>query len=250
MAFKRNFIKIWSKVQANKEAEYKSRADETRQHSARLSDMQRYVDLSPEKRAKLKEVLLSTTPGDDKSIADKGALIYTRLLDVAETLKEDIIAMGLQCDLITSKQTGKKREAIVKGFREDSSRKIIIISEAGGESVSLQVTNELILYNVPRGPGRWAQIIGRTARMFSKYDYFNVHFITVEDSIDEYSQILLSAKKELEEEILSADTIPLKGEKVFNQLVLRKIRAGLLWRHGKSKKNPKLMEKVDNKEKS
>ena len=77
--------------------------------------------------------------------------------------------------------------------------------------------------------------------MFSKYDYFNIHFITVEDSIDEYSQILLSAKKELEEELLSADTIPLKGEKVFNQLVLKKISEGLLWRHGKRKKNPKIL---------
>ena len=45
---------------------------------------------------------------------------------------------------------------------------------------------------------------------------------------------------ELEEEILSADTIPLKEEKSFNQMVLKKIRQGLLWRHGKSKKNPKV----------
>ena len=250
MVFKRNIVNIWSKVAENREANYKSKAEQTRQHSARLSDMQRYVDMSEEKRGMLKSVLQSKTEDDDKTIADKGAILFTRLLDVAEVLQKDIQDMGLECFLITSKQTGKKREKIVKEFREDSHGKVIIISEAGGESVSLQVTNELILYNVPRGPGRWAQIIGRTARMFSKYDYFNVHFITVEDSIDEYSQILLSAKKELEEEILSADTIPLKGEKVFNQLILKKIRAGLLWRHGKSKKNPKLDEKVDNIEKS
>lgn len=250
MAFRGKLVKVWTKIEENREANYKSKAAETRQHSARLSDMQRHVDMSEEKRTKLKEVLLSKTPGDDKTIVEKGAILYTRLLEVAETLKNDIEAMGIECFLITSKQTSKKRESIVKTFKEDSSNKVIIISEAGGESVSLQVTNELILYNVPRGPGRWAQIIGRTARMFSKYDYFNVHFIIVEDSIDEYSQILLSAKKELEEEILSADTIPLKGEKVFNQLVLRKIRAGLLWRHGKSKKNPKLVEKVDNEENS
>ena len=96
------------------------------------------------------------------------------------------------------------------------------------------------MYNVPRGPGKWTQTLGRVARLFSKYDSFNVHFVTVEDSIDEYSQILLSAKKELEEEILLADTIPLKEEKSFNQMVLKKIRQGLLWRHGKSKKNPKV----------
>lgn len=241
MAFKNKVIHIWSKVAAQKEKAYKEKASETRAHSARLSDMQRYVDMSEEKRGKLREVLMSKSPDSDKTILEKGAIIYTRLLDVADTLEQDINELGVQCCVITSKQTGKKREKIVKEFKEDSSNKIIIISEAGGESVSLQTTNELILYNIPRGPGRWAQIIGRVARMFSKYDYFNIHFITVEDSIDEYSQILLSAKKELEEELLSADTIPLKGEKVFNQLVLKKIREGLLWRHGKRKKNPKIL---------
>jgi hypothetical protein len=64
----------------------------------------------------------------------------------------------------------------------------------------------------------------------------------VEDSIDEYSQILLSAKKELEEEILSADTIPLREEKSFNNLLLKKIRQGLLWKNGRTKKNPKLVD--------
>ena len=84
--------------------------------------------------------------------------------------------------------------------------------------------------------------MGRVARMFSKYEDvgFNVHFITVLDSIDEYSQILLSAKKEFEEELLSADTIPLKEEKSFNQNVLKKIRQHILWKAGKCKKNPKL----------
>lgn len=240
MGFRKNVIRVWSKIQKNKEAQYRAKADQTRQHSARLSDMQRYVDMSKEKRRELIKVLKSQS--DDKTVLEKGALVYTRLLEVAETLQEDITKAFPECTcyLITSKQTGKKREKIVKEFREDSSNKVIIISEAGGESVSLQTTNELIMYNIPRGPGKWAQIIGRVARMFSKYDEFNIHFITVEESIDEYSQILLSAKKELEEEILSADTIPLKGEKVFNNNLLKKVRAGLLWRHGLRKKNPKV----------
>ena len=219
MAFKRNMINVWTKVQANKEEHYKSKAEQTRAHSARLVDMQKYVDLHPLKRAELIKVLKSPASDCNLKIYEKGALVFTRLLDIADVLKEDIEKAGMTCF--------------------DPTNKIIIISEAGGESVSLQKTNEIIMYNVPRGPGKWTQTLGRVARLFSKYDGFNVHFIEVEDSIDEYSQILLSAKKELEEEILSADTIPLKEEKSFNQMVLKKIRQGLLWRHGKSKKNPK-----------
>lgn len=242
MAFRGSFKRIWTKVQSNKEQTYKDRAAETRQHSARLSDMQRYVDMTEEKRAELIRVLQEPASDCDLKIYEKGALVYTRLLEVAQTLYEDITKAGMECYLITSKQTQKQREKIVTDFRKDSTNKIIIISEAGGESVSLQTTNEIIMYNVPRGPGRWTQILGRVARMFSKYEGFNVHFITVEDSIDEYGQILLSAKKELEEEILTADTIPLKGEKSFDQMMLKKIRQHLLWKNGRTTKNPKLKD--------
>lgn len=240
MAFKRNMINVWTKIKENKDEKYKSKAAETRAHSARLVDMQRYVDMHPLKRKMLIDVLNSPASDCDLKIYQKGALVFTRLLEVADQLKKDIEEAGFTCYMITSAQNQKQRAKVVEEFKADPTNKIIIISEAGGESVSLQKTNEIIMYNVPRGPGKWTQTLGRVARMFSKYEGFNVHFITVEDSIDEYSQILLSAKKELEEEILSADTIPLKGEKSFNQMVLKKIRQGLLWRHGKSKKNPKL----------
>ena len=240
LAVKRNLIDVWTKIKTNKEQTYKNKAAEARAHSARLVDMQRYVDMHPLKRAKLIEVLKSQASDCDLKIYEKGALVFTRLLDVASLLKDDIEKEGMQCYLITSEQNQKQRAKIVADFKEDPKNKIIIISEAGGESVSLQKTNEIMMYNVPRGPGKWTQTLGRIARMFSKYDSFNIHFVTIEDSIDEYAQILLSAKKELEEEILSADTIPLKEEKSFNQMILKKIRQSLLWRHGKSKKNPKL----------
>ena len=240
MAFKRNMINVWTKIKENMDEKYKSKAAETRAHSARLVDMQRYVDMHPLKRKMLIDVLNSPASDCDLKIYQKGALVFTRLLEVADQLKKDIEEAGFTCYMIISAQNQKQRAKVVEEFKADPTNKIIIISEAGGESVSLQKTNEIIMYNVPRGPGKWTQTLGRVARMFSKYEGFNVHFITVEDSIDEYSQILLSAKKELEEEILSADTIPLKGEKSFNQMVLKKVRQGLLWRHGKSKKNPKL----------
>lgn len=241
MAFKKNLISKWTKIQNSKER-YKEKAAETRAASARLADMQLYVDLSQEKRKALIDILNSKASDCDLTIREKGALVFTRLLEVAETLKNDIEKAGIVCYLITSKQPQKQRAKVVELFKKDSSNTVVIISEAGGESVSLQKTNEIIMYNVPRGPQKWTQTLGRVARMFSKYEDvgFNVHFVTVVDSIDEYSQILLSAKKEFEEELLSADTIPLKEEKSFNQLVLKKIRQHVLWKAGKRKKNPKL----------
>lgn len=241
MAFKRNLIQKWNKVK-DSAAVYAQRAAETRSHSARIPDMQRCVDMSEEKRAELIKILNSKASDCDLLIREKGALVFTRLLDVAETLRDDIEKAGITCHMITSKQPQKEREKIVKAFKKDSSNTVVVISEAGGESVSMQTTNEIIMYNVPRGPGKWTQVLGRVARMFSKYENtgFNVHFVTVLDSIDEYAQILLSARKELEEEILSADTIPLKEEKSFNQLILKKIRQHVLWKAGKRKKDPRI----------
>lgn len=244
MALRINLDKAIAKVREakakaeSKQEETKSKRNKKIQESARMAEMQKYVDLHPAKRAKLLEVLESVDEHTGLKVCEKGALVYTRLLDVAAQLREDLEKAGYEVYLITSAQSQSKRSKIVEDFKTDSSNKIIIISEAGGESVSLQTTNELILYNVPRGPGRWGQIIGRVARMFCKYGWFNIHFITVKYSIDEYMQILLSSKKELEEELLVADTIPLKEEKKFNQLVLREIRHDLLWRRGLRKKAP------------
>jgi superfamily II DNA or RNA helicase len=251
MALRVNLNKALEKIKEQRQKkEDKEKAkergrDQRRQEGARLSDMQLYVDMHPKKRAMLLEVLKMTDPECGLTIAEKGAIIYTRLLDVAQVLKEDLENAGYDVYVITSAQTQNKRSKIVESFKTDSANKIVIISEAGGESVSLQSTNELILYNVPRGPGRWAQIIGRVARMFCKYGHFNIHFVTVKYSIDEYMQILLSSKKELEEELLVADTIPLKEEGKFNQLILRQIRHDLLWRKGLRKKPPSSRAQVD-----
>ena len=154
MAFKRNMINVWTKIKENKDEKYKSKAAETRAHSARLVDMQRYVDMHPLKRKMLIDVLNSPASDCDLKIYQKGALVFTRLLEVADQLKKDIEEAGFTCYMITSAQNQKQRAKVVEEFKADPTNKIIIISEAGGESVSLQKTNEIIMYNVPRGPGK------------------------------------------------------------------------------------------------
>ena len=89
MAFRRNMINVWTKVQTNKEQQYKDKAAETRAHSARLVDMQRYVDMHPLKRKALIAVLKSKATDCDLKVYEKGALVFTRLLDVADVLKEN-----------------------------------------------------------------------------------------------------------------------------------------------------------------
>ena len=96
------------------------------------------------------------------------------------------------------------------------------------------------MYDLPKGPGKFNQTIGRIARCFSKFEEqgrsFYIHYVIVDETLDEYKPILLSSKKELEEEILHADTIDLKEVKSYDGMMLKYIRQEKLWKTRKKRK--------------
>ena len=96
---------------------------------------------------------------------------------------------------------------------------------------------------MPKGSGKYNQILGRIVRSFSKFENegrsFYIHYVIVEDTLDVYKPILLSSKKELEEEILHADTIDLKGTGSFDGMLLKKVRKDLLWKEKERRKAQK-----------
>lgn len=230
------FKKALKKVDVNRKTSAE-KAKETKQHSVRMCEMQEYVDLSNEKRTLLIDVIKNTKCIDcDKTILEKGVIVFIRLLKVVDKISEDLTKNNIEHKIITSKTSQKERTNICNWFMENSSNNVLLISEAGSESVNVNSTNELILYDVPNGSGKFNQTIGRICRMFGKYNEFNIHYITVEETLDEYKQVLLSSKKELEEELLSCDTIKLAGIKSFDADVLKKIKNKMLWKLGKRKK--------------
>ena len=238
MARKSYFLRACKKVDENKKS-YEEKAKETRQHSARLVEMQRYVDMSIEKRGLLLKMLKTAKCPDNanEGILDRGVVIYVKYLEVIDTLDKDLIRAGINHLIITGKTKQEDRERIVKEFRSDPSNTVIIVSDCASESISLHVTNILIMYNCPGSAGRANQIWGRTARFGSEYDKFYIFYVIVDDTIDQYFPILLSSKKELEEEVLKADYIDLKEEaQSFDSRILKEIRKELLWKTKKRKK--------------
>ena len=63
-----------------------------------------------------------------------------------------------------------------------------------------------------------------------------IHYVIVDETLDEFKPILLSSKKELEEDILHADTISLKGQGSFDGMLLKELRKEMLWKTKKRKK--------------
>ena len=239
MANKSFFLRGLQKVNENKKS-YQEKAQETKQHSARLVEMQRHVNMSIEKRALLMDMLKNGRSSDtDESLLEKGVIIYIKLLDVIDQISKDLKANGIEHYVIQGSTKESERGRVAKEFKGNPNSKVVIISNAAGESLNLNGTNELILYDLPDGPGKFNQIIGRIVRSFSKFEAegrsFYLHYVIVDETLDVYKPILLSSKKELEEEILHADTISLKGQGSFDGMLLKEVRKELLWKTKKKR---------------
>ena len=231
-------------IKANKEIDLKKieeKKEETRKHVQRLADMHRYVDASPEKIKLLTDIILHEVDDNGVKLIDKGVIVYIFLLETVAVIEEHLNKLGIKTLKITSKTTQKQRETVSAEFMEDPHRKVVLFSQGGGESIDLNSTNELILYNTPRGPGKFSQTIGRICRGFGEYTSFNIREVVVDETLDEYEQVLLSSKREVERTILNSDTIPLrKNVDSFDLDVLKKMRSIMLWKLGKKKRKPKI----------
>lgn len=239
MAIRSFFLKANKKLEDRKEL-YKERAAETKAHSARLVDMQRYVDMSEEKRNLLLDIVLNGKSSDSKeTLLEKGVIVYIEYLDVIAKVAEDFRNKGIECFVIQGSTKEKDRGLISEDFKKNPESKVVLISQAAGESLNLNGTNEIILYDLPKGPGKFNQTIGRIARCFSKFEdegrSFYIHYVIVDETLDVYKPILLSSKKQLEEDILHADTIDLKETGSFDAMLLKEIRKELLWKTKKRK---------------
>ena len=246
MAKKTFFLRGCKAIDKNKKT-YEEKAQETKQHSARLAEMQKYVDMSEEKRSLLLDILKNGKCPDDpnETLLHRGVLIYVSFLDVADQLSRDLTEAGIKHYVITGKTKAEKRGEVSKNFKENPENSVVIISPACSESLNLNGTNILLVYS-NGGPisssGKWGQLLGRICRGFSprfneeKNSKFFIIRLVVSDTCDEYAGILLSSRKELEEEILHADTIPLKEVGSFNNEVLKKIRKDMLWKEKEKRK--------------
>ena len=250
MAKKTFFIRGCKAVDKNKKS-YEEKAQETKQHSARLAEMQKFVDMSEEKRNLLLDILKNGKCPDDpnETLLHRGVLVYVSFLDVIDQLDKDLTEAGIKHHIITGKTKTEKRGEVSKSFKENPENSVVIISPACSESLNLNGTNILIMYSVGgsgvSSPGKYSQLLGRICRGFSprfnaeKGAKFYVIQCIVEETCDEYAGILLSSRKELEEEILKSDTIPLKEVKSYNNEILKKIRKDMLWKEKEKRKSRK-----------
>ena len=207
MVLRSFFLRANKKVEENKDV-YKERAEETKRHSARLVDMQRYVDMSEEKRALLLNLLKNGVCPDNpnETLLHRGVLVYVSFLDVIEVIAKDLEEAGIRHSVITGETSVTKRGEVSKKFKENPENSVVIISPACSESLNLNGSNILIMYSVGgsgiSSPGKFLQLLGRVARGFNpRFDTsrgakFYILKCIVDETSDEYAGVLLSSRKE------------------------------------------------------
>ncbi len=200
---------------------------------AALADMQEYVDNTDEKKDLFFKVLAEVVDEDSgKKIIDKGVVVYAKRVKTISNLIEFIKSkdINVQCKKITGVEKTHKRKEVEDWFHDNPERKIVFISDAGGASLNLNPTDELILYTVPTAYRKFRQVIGRIARMFGKFDIFKIRFIIVNGTIDEYSKELLSSRSTIEEGLLHCNSIPTAEYDNYHKHVFEQVRQSILWR--------------------
>lgn len=142
---------------------------------------------------------------------------------------------------ISQKQREKVEEQIDTGT-------IVLLTQAGTESINLQKANTVIFYDIPFAIQTFIQMVGRVTRMDSKYDHQDIYLIEAEGTSDTYRRILLQMNGQLINQIFGkVNTLPLEM-KFIDKNISKQLKNALLWSFKAGKlATPEVINRIVNK---
>jgi SNF2 family DNA or RNA helicase len=173
-----------------------------------------------------KNILLSTI----KENLDKGSIVYCSYHETVKIVKDLLLDNKIEFCEINGHMSTEQRLENKMNFINRPVGKVLIITQAGGQSLNLQCTNVIIFYDTEQSPGKFMQIMGRIVREFSSFDTFNVKFIVAKETIDDYKYAYLNMHKEVVFKILSNELIPDGVFSSFDGFLLKNLRNSLMWK--------------------
>lgn len=94
---------------------------------------------------------------------------------------------------ITGKESDEQRAEARQKFMSGKSN-MMMITDAGGESLNLQRAKHLIFYSRPWDPGRYVQVVGRIRRFGLDSKHVLLWHLTMVDSVDEFVDAVVTEK--------------------------------------------------------
>lgn len=204
--------------------------------AARLHQLQRIIDNVHESHVTNQQTLSSKEKCLMKVILElmktqQPILIYFDYTDALERIKYILNETKRQTGVkqvlevsgdISQKQREKVEELIDKGT-------IVLVTQAGTESINLQKANTVIFYDIPFAIQTFIQMVGRVTRMDSKFDHQDIYFIEAEGTSDTYRRILLQMNGQLISQLFGkVNTLPLEM-KFIDKKISKQLKNATLW---------------------
>ena len=201
------------------------KSEELEHHSARMNALQDLVNNDRNKQALLLGAVRERLSG--------GVIVYCSYYESLDIVADLLNRRGIPYNMINGKMTTPQREEAKKWFVDDPRGKVFLITTAGGQSLNLQATNKLIMYDIPFSIGHYIQIMGRVVRLFSEFKSFEIVFVGLKGTIDEYKMTYVEQHREpimavLGNKIGSSVDLP-----KYNSYLLDELRKSLMWRKGR-----------------
>jgi len=96
---------------------------------------------------------------------------------------------------ITGKEGEQEREDAKNLFRDSERHNVILIDEAGSESINLQAASAMIFLDLPWSYGDFLQTVGRAQRIGSRHESIVLAFLIARGTIDEHKMEILREEK-------------------------------------------------------
>jgi superfamily II DNA or RNA helicase len=166
--------------------------------AVRLNDLQRVLDnvsdkySQPNKLCSKEKLLVKVV---SELIDSHALLVYVELVEVVDRLEmlfKKLKTLGYNIGniyRITGSQSFDDRTYIEKNLKIGD---IVILTSAGSESINLQKSDSLILYDSTFSIKTLIQLIGRITRVDTKFSKQYVHFIEASGTLDTYKRLCIS----------------------------------------------------------
>jgi len=135
-------------------------------------------------------------------------IVFSRFERMISLTEQAIKAKGIKCTRITGKENKASDREKAKALFQDpkSGVNVILITEAGSESINLQAAEHFVLLDSPWSWGTYLQLIGRMIRIGSRHTMtVATHLVAVRQggkkTIDHYVIKKLKSKKALADQV-------------------------------------------------